>query len=127
MIRKAISLIICLGALFFVVFWFNQHGAVNNTKNIEFIKAHTYNGKMIDLQNEIGVSSSDDIIWYYDKHDTIVIEYGKISLKYNLSDFVKSDVQSALNDVFITVKQNKETLKFKIYYNGEEIPEYVKK
>ena len=124
---NALKGIIVLAALLFVVFWFNQHGAVNNDNNISFIQSHMYNGKLIDLQNEISIRTPDDIKWYYDDHDTIVIEFGKILLKYNLSDFVTKDVQDALNSIDISVRQNPETLKFTLYYQGEELKEYVKK
>lgn len=124
---NALKSIIVLAALLFVVFWFNQHGAVNNDKNIEFIQAHMYNGKLIDLQNEISIRTPDDIKWYYDDHDTIVIEYGKVLLKYNLSDFVTKEVQDDLSTILISVTQHPETLKFTLFYQGEELKEYVKK
>ena len=123
----ALKAILILAVLGLIGFWLWQHDAVDNTKNIEFINAHFYNGELIDLQNEIGVQSSDDVRWYMDKYDTIVIEYGKILLKYKTSDFVTSEVQNELNSILITTEQNKETLEFKLYWNGEELPKYVKK
>lgn len=121
------SSIVVLSALLFVVFWFNQHGAVDNSGNIEFIQSHMYNGKIIDMQNEISIRSVDDLKWYYDKHDTIVIEYGKVLLKYKIKDFVTPEVQEELNSILITVEQNKETLKFTLFFDGQEMTEYVKK
>lgn len=123
---KMVGTLIVVAGLVFVGLWLNQHGTVNNTKNIEYILAHCYNNKLIDLQNEIGVQSVDDLKWYYDDHDTIVIEYGKILLKYTLKDFVRADIQQGLNSIFITTKQHPETLKFRLFWNGQEIPEYVK-
>ena len=124
---KVVSSVVIIGALLFVVFWFNQHGAVDNYRNIEYIQAHMYNGKIIDLQNEISIRSVDDVKWYYDDHDTIVIEYGKVLLKYKLSDFVTKDVQDELNSILITTKQHPETLEFTLYFDGQEMTEYVKK
>lgn len=126
-VLKGVGGIVVLGVLFIVVFWLMQHGAVDNTKNIEFIEAHCYNGKVVDMQNEVSVRGVEDVKWYYDKHDTIVIEYGKILLKYKVSEFIKPEIQQALNRVFITTKQNPETLELTLYWNDQEMTEYVKK
>lgn len=126
-VKKVFASVITFALLGLVVFWFAQHDAVNNTKNIEFIEAHMYNGKVIDLQNEVGVQSVDDVRWYYDDHDVIVIEYGKIMLKYKLTDFVTKDIQDALNRILITTEQNKVSLEFTLYWDGQEITKYVKR
>lgn len=127
LILKILSSIIIVGILIFVGFWLYQHGAVDNSNNIEFIKSHMYNGKLVDSQNEISIRSIDDVKWYYDSHDIIVIEYGKILLKYKISDFVSKEVQEELNSILISVDQNPETLAFTIYFDGQEVTEYVKK
>lgn len=126
-VRKIISGILILGMLFMVVYWMSLDGATDNKTNIEFIKSHCYNGKVLDMQNEVSVHSSDDVKWYYDKHDTIVIEYGKVLLKYKIEDFIKADTQNDLRDIFITTKQNRDTLELTLYFQDEGLTEYVKR
>lgn len=126
-IKSAIGGTFTMLSLIFVLVWLGQHGTVDNKRNIEFIQAHCYNGKVIDMQNEVGVKSVKDIKWYYDDHDTIVIEYGKIALKYKISEFVTPEAQELLNTVFIRTEQNKATLDFILYWNDEEVTKYVKR
>lgn len=127
MIKKAIGGILIFGLLGIVVMFFIRDGATDNKTNIEFIKSHCYNNKIIDMQNEISIKSSDDVKWYYDKGDSIVIEYGKILLKYKTKDFVTDDVQKDMNDIFISVKQNPESLELYVYFQDELLPEYIKR
>ena len=115
-------------ALGLVLLYFMQMDTVDNPRNIQFIKDHMYNGEILDMQNEVSVESADDIKWYYlDGKEIICIEYGKVLLKYKMEDFIKPETIKDLNDVLITVKQNKETLEFTLYFDGEELPRYVKK
>lgn len=127
MILNGIPAILILAILFFVLYWFMQYDTSDNKANIEFIKSHCYNGQVLDMQNEISVRYVEDVKWYYDKNKTIVIEYGKILLKYKTKDFVKEDTLKDLQDIFITVKQNKDTLALTLYFQGEEMTEYVKR
>lgn len=125
---KGIGAILTLGLLVFVVFWFSKSGAVDNERNIEFIKSKMYNGELIDMQNEVKVNGVDDIKWYFeDNNKFITIDFGKIRLKYEVSEFIKGETQKALNEIGITVKQEKKTRKWKLYYQGEELTEYVKR
>lgn len=128
MIKKILGSIVVLAALIIVGLWLLQHDTSDNSRNIEFIKAHLYNGKIIDMQNELHIKNPlEDIKWYMSDHDTLSIEYGKILLKYKISDFVKPEIQQMLNSIGITTKQNKDTLKFTLYYLEDELKEYVKK
>lgn len=119
--------VVILAIMFFIAYWMNQQGTTDNKNNIDFIKAKTYNGKVIDMQNEVSVKSVEDVKWYYSKRDTITIEYGKILLKYTTKDFVTPEVQQDLNSIFITVKQHPETYALTLYFQGQEMTEYVQK
>lgn len=127
MIKRVLIPLVLLASLFMVAYWLMQSGTSDNQTNIDFIKSKVYNNKIIDMQNEISVRTTDDIKWYYDKNDTIVIEYGKILLKFKINDFIKPEVQDELNKIFISVKQHPETLEFKLYFRDKELKEYVKK
>lgn len=125
---KNISIIlITLLLLVLVGLWISQQGTKDNKNGIEFIKSRSYNGKVLDFQNEVSVKSVEDVKYYYDKHGNIIIEYGKVLLKYKTKDFITEEVQKDLNDVFITVEQHPETYEFIIFFQGEEIIEYVKR
>lgn len=127
MLKKALSLVIPMLLLGMVLYFMYGNGTNNNNTNIEFIKDHCYNGRIVDLQNEITVKSEKDIKWYKDKRDTLVIEYGKITLKYNIKDFDNQEVLDKLEEVFITVKRHKVTKELVFYFQGKELVEYVKR
>lgn len=126
-IIKFVGTVLVVGCLLFAAWWIWRNGATDNTNNIEFITSHCYNGEVIDMQNEIGVDSVEDLRWYFDDNETIVIEYGKILLKYTIDDFISDKSQNELNSVFITTQQNPETLEFTLFWQGQEITKYVKK
>lgn len=126
LVRGGVVSLIILTVMFFIAYWMSQQGTSDNKNSIEFIKAHTYNGKVVDLQNEVSVDSVKDVKWYYSKNKTITIEYGKILLKYKTEDFVTPEVQKDLQDVFITVKQHPETFELTLYFQEQEMTEYVK-
>lgn len=127
MFKKAVSTITVLSLLVIVGFWISQHGATNNETNMQFIRDRSYNGKLLDMQNEVSVRDVGDVKWYYDDRDNLVIEYGKVMLKYKTKDFVTPEVQKDLNEIGITTKQHKETLEFTLFYQGEEMTEYVQR
>lgn len=125
LVKGSMSALIILSIMFFIAYWMNQQGTTDNKNNIKFIQAKTYNGKLIDMQNEVSVKSIKDIKWYYSKRKTITIEYGKILLKYKIKEFITEEVQTDLNSIFITTKQNSETFKLSLFFQAIEIPEYV--
>lgn len=127
MIKNIFVGCLTLAILFCVVVYLSKNDTVNNDVNVDFIISHSYNGKVLDMENEVSVKGPDDIKWYYSKNDTITIEFGKILLKYELADFVTKEVQDKLNSINIFTKQNKESLLFTLYYFGDELIEYVKK
>jgi hypothetical protein len=126
-VKGGVTAVVILATMFLVVYWMAQNDTTDNTKNIEFIKSHSYNGKVVDMQNEISVRSVDDVKWYYDKGKTIVIEYGKVLLKYKTKEFITPEVQKDMNDIFIVVHQHPETFELKLLFQGEEMKEYVKR
>jgi hypothetical protein len=127
LVKRIFEFIIILSCLILLLFWYIQKDTTDYRNNLEFIQSKIYNNKLLDFQNEVSVRNIEDIKWYYDKGNTICIEYGKILLKFKVSDFIKDDIQKELNKIFITTKQHKETKELKLYFREKELKEYVKK
>lgn len=123
---KRIFLVIILVVVGGMAYWLYVDNPSDNEASIEFIKSRIYNGQILDLQQDLDVDSVKDIKWYMEK-DRVTIEYGSMILKYSVKDLEKQEIQNILESVFITVKQNKNTKEFTLYFQGEEITKYVKK
>lgn len=125
-VRNVIIAIILFGIFGGWFIGYNHINELGAMKSIDFIASHfSGRGQIVDYQNDLGVSSIEDIKWY-DNKKNIEIEFGKVRLKFNKKNFDSEEVQNALNRIHITVKHNEETDEYKIYYNGEEIDRYIR-
>lgn len=106
------------------VYWYVDTNTVSDPyASINLIKSKINGrGELQDYDNEIGVTSIDDI-GYKMKDGKIQIHYGKIVIIVGKDELKSKDFNRALLDVGIEIKKKKGT--YHVYYKGEEIDRWV--
>lgn len=118
--------ILCVVGISVYIYLNSQVEYVATDANIDFIREHMNSaGTIIDYYNEICVKNVEDIKAFI-KDDKVTIEFGKISLTWELKDFVTTEVQERLKSIGITVFKdsvNKDMIR--IFWNGEEVTRWA--
>lgn len=81
-------------------------------------------GSINDYMGEIGVKDENDIKWFQDK-DKIKIEFGKIALTYSTDTFESKEMQEQLSYIGITVRKNKKTGEYILYWHDNKLEKWV--
>lgn len=81
-------------------------------------------GSINDYMGEIGVKDENDIKWFQDK-DKIKIEFGKIALTYSNDTFESKEMQEQLSYIGITVRKNKKTGDYILYWHDKKLEKWV--
>lgn len=121
---------IVLPVLFFsigFIFWKNwdSNTGTSTRDNVNFIIEHfNSQGKLVDYQREICVSSVDDLKLFVEKGN-VRIDYGIITLVWPMEEFVSESWDSDLARIGITRYKDKETGRLRVFYYDEEIERWV--
>lgn len=108
------------------LYWLTFKDTNSNDKYVEYIAQHIHNGHILDWSNDLHVQSVDDIKWYEDSGDRVVIEYGIIKLTYYRDDLLSDETKEKLNTILIDVKLSPYTGKLHVYWDGKEVEKHVK-
>lgn len=115
--------------MFFAIaffFWYTWEGteASSTESNIDFIIRH-YNGqgKLIDYHQEIRCNSVNDVKLFVEKNK-VQIDYGIITLKWNLSEFVSPEWTEKLMRIGITRYKDEEG-RLRVFYYEDEVERWV--
>jgi hypothetical protein len=116
-----------VGAVTAWYFYENMVGNGATESNIAFILEHIdHRGEIIDFREEISVKSVENIRLFWKSDKDIVIEYGKIRLKWTkLEDFLAKENLDRLKQIFITLKQDRRTLEYHVYWKDQKVTRWV--
>ena len=119
-----IPLIFFIGALSVAGIYMKGLGG-STSDNLLFIQNHINSqGRLVDLQREISVDSSEDIKFYYtDKK--VKIEFGEVLLKWDTEEFMTKNTRSELKKIGLIVKINSKTGKVHLFYGNDEVERWV--
>ena len=108
-----------------IIVTYNTTQQTSNVPAIKKIKEFMRrDGSINDYMGEIGVKDENDIKWFQDK-DKIKIEFGKIALTYSADTFESKEMQEQLSYIGITVRKNKKTGEYILYWHDKKLEKWV--
>lgn len=108
-----------------IIVTYNTTQQTSNVPAIKKIKEFMRrDGSINDYMGEIGVKDENDIKWFQDK-DKIKIEFGKIALTYSTDTFESKEMQEQLSYIGITVRKNKKTGEYILYWHDKKLEKWV--
>ena len=110
------------------VFYFVYYNVVINSTatNIKLIKEHmNSSGTIVDIQNEIGVQSVEDIKLFVTTEE-VRIQFGKLVLNWSPKNFAKSETQEQLSQIGFEIQFKGEPPKMYLYWHGAEVERWVR-
>ena len=108
-----------------IIVTYNTTQQTSNVPAIKKIKEFMRrDGSINDYMGEIGVKNENDIKWFQDK-DKIKIEFGKIALTYSIDTFESKEMQEQLSYIGITVRKNKKTGDYILYWHDKKLEKWV--
>lgn len=124
-IRFMIIPVIC-ALVISVYFYFSEDISLKaNEANVNFILEHmNSNGVIIDYYEEISVDSVEDIRLFVEG-EKVKIDFGKITMKWYLKDFVSPENQELLGKIGIRMFKDKETGRLRVFWGEDEIERWV--
>lgn len=85
--------------------------------------------EFVDLANDIGVESSEDLGFLVKSDYNIIIYYGKQIIKMNPNCFASQEYRNALEEIGINVytrESDDGTIEYMVTYWGEAIEQYTR-
>lgn len=116
-----------LFALIAFGYWFFVKDQIfgDNADTIDWIASHyTRSGRLMDLQNDLGLDSEDNIKLYVTEK-FITISFGKAELKWKPDEFVTKENQELLKKIYITMDNDPKTGKLRVYYKEKELTRWA--
>ena len=126
---KTVIIPVCLVVIVLSVFFFWYQNNLNATdEHIAYIRSFMRTpGNLNDFQNKLGMHDPKTDIKWYKTEDEIKIEYGRIILTWEPSDFYTEETKEQLNSIgfdYDIKKVNGQKTLF-LYYNGEELERWI--
>lgn len=96
-----------------------------NDENINFILEHmNSSGVLVDYYEEISVKSVEDLKFFVEG-DKVRLDFGKITMKWYLKDFVSPENQEKLGKIGIRMYKDKDTGRLRVFWHEDEIERWV--
>lgn len=129
---KIISVFICIPVLILLVLYgydkFQQKREITNSYDqIDYILGFMRNGELYDFSNKIGMKNPESDIKWYKTDDGVKIEYGYMTIKFPMEEFLSDKCSYQLGRIGITYKfRTTDTgKKLILLYHDEELERWI--
>ena len=86
-----------------------------NLKVLDQLSTYTLNGRIMDVDQTIGVETYHDIYYDYDKKGNMTLYFGNVEIKLTAEQLKDPTVIDKMDKIGLTMKGSK------LYYLGDEI------
>lgn len=107
---------------------FQQKREITNSYDqITYITSFMQNGVLHDFSNKIGMKNPDSDIRWYKTDDGVKIEYGYMTIKFPMEEFLSEECTTQLSKIGITHKfRTTDTgKKLILLYHDEELERWI--